>query len=162
MPSGSSGAWAAARFTGATIPPGSTIDSATLSLYIHSATYDDTDVTFFLDDADNSAALTTTANDFSSRAATTANVVWTATAVGTGWKSPGSLTAVVQEVVSRAGWASGNALTVLMDARTVSNNFRFRSYEYDPTLAAKLDITYTPPAGGGVAVKAAHYRRLRV
>lgn len=140
-------AWAAMRFTNVPIPQGSTINSATLSIYVHSATYDSPDINIFLDDADNSAALTTGLNDFSGRALTTASVVWTATNIGTGWKSPGAMTAVVQEVVNRAGWASGNAMTVLFDARTGANELRWRPYEFGSSLQTKLDIDYTPPGG---------------
>lgn len=142
--------WVALRFTDVTVPQGSTINAAGVSLYFHNAAYDSPDVNAYAEDVDNSAALSTATNNISSRALTSASVTWTATNLGTGWKSPGSLAAVVQEVVSRAGWVSGNALTILLDARTADNEFRFRSYEYDTTLAAKLDITYTePPSGDG-------------
>lgn len=161
MPSNSPGTWAATRFTNVTIPAGSTVTAATYSVYVYTTSNDSPDVDVFADDADNSAQPTTTASDLTNRTETTAKVTWTATNIGTGWKSPGDVAAVVQEVIDRAGWASGNAITILLDARTTSNDFRFRCYENDTTLAAKLDITYTPPAGGGVAVKAAHYRRLR-
>jgi len=162
MPANTPGAWAATRFTNITIPPGSTIGTpTTYSVYVYTSSNDSPDLDALADDADDSAQPTTTANDLSNRVLTTAKVTWTATNIGTGWKSPGDVAAVIQEIIDRPGWASGNAITILLDARTTSNDFRFRCYENDPLLAAKLDITYTPPAGGGVAVKMAHYRRLR-
>ncbi len=148
MLAASANTWTAMRFTNVTIPQGSTIAAATLSIYIHSATYDSPDVTVYLEAANNSAALTTATNNISGRAVTS-GVVWTAANLGTGWKSPGDLSTPVQEVVDRVSWASGNAMAVLFDARTGDNDLRWRPYEYDTTLAAKLDITYTPPAGSG-------------
>ena len=146
----------ALRFTNVTVPQGATINApgTTLEVYIVSTSYDDPDVDVYLEDADNSAALSTASNNLSGRSLTTAKVTWTATGVGAGWRSPGSLAAVVQEVTDRAGWASGNAMTVLLDSLSAANNLRIRPYEYDTTLAAKLTIDYT---AGGLTLKAIYY-----
>ena len=155
MPSNSAGTWAATRFTGVTIPPGSTVTAATYEVDVYTTANDNPDVNVFADDADNSAQPTTSASNLSGRTTTTASVVWTGTNIGTGWKSPGDLSAVIQEVIDRGGWASGNAITILLDARSTANDFRFRPYEYNSANAAKLTITYTPPAGGASSKTAA-------
>lgn len=141
--------WLALRFTNVTVPQGSTINApgTMLEVNIVGTSYDDPDVDVYLEGVDNSAALSTASNNLSSRTKTTAKVTWTAAGIGAGWKSPGGLAAVVQEVTDRPGWASGNAMTVLLDARSAANNLRIRPYEYDTTLAARLTIDYTPPGG---------------
>jgi hypothetical protein len=160
MPASSPGTWAATRFTGVTVPPGSIIDVATYQLDVYTTSNDSPDVNVLADDADNSAQPTAAANNLSGRTPTTAAVIWTANNIGTGWKSPADLSAVIQEIIDRAGWASGNAITILLDARSVNNDFRFRSYEYGAANAAKLDITYTPPGGGGHAHRKVSAARL--
>ena len=156
MLTNSANTFIALRFTNVTVPQGATINApgTTLEVYIVSTSYDDPDVDVYLEDADNSAALSTASNNLSGRSLTTAKVTWTATGVGAGWRSPGSLAAVVQEVTDRAGWASGNAMTVLLDSLSAANNLRIRPYEYDTTLAAKLTIDYT---AGGLTLKAIYY-----
>ena len=153
--------WLALRFTNVTVPQGSTINSATLEVYIVGTSYDDPDVDVYLEDADNSAALSTSSNNISGRTKTTAKTTWSSTGVGAGWKSPGDLAAVVQEVVDRGGWVSGNALTVLFDSLSSANNLRIRPYEYDTTLAAKLTIDYTASGGGGITMHSMYYARVR-
>ena len=152
MLSGSPNTFLALRFTGVNVAQGSTINSAPLEVYVVGTSYDDPDVDIYLDDVDNSAALTTGSNNLSGRTKTTAKATWTATGIGAGWKSPPDLSALVAEVVGRAGWVSGNALTVLFDSLSVNNNLRIRPYEYDTSLAAKLTIDYTAPGGSGHVV----------
>ena len=153
--------WLALRFTNVTVPQGSTVNSATLEVYIVGTSYDDPDVDVYLEDADNSAALTTSSNNISGRTKTTAKVTWSGSGLGAGWKSPGDLAAVVQEVVDRGGWVSSNALTVLFDSLSSANNLRIRPYEYDTTLAAKLTIDYTASGGGGITMHSMYYARVR-
>lgn len=160
MPASTPGAWAAARFGPVTIPVGSTITAVVLSLYVYTSANDSPDVNVFFHASDNSPQPTTTASDLSSRSVTS-GVVWTDTNIGTGWKSPADLTTPFSEVYSRPGYAPNIYVTALLDARSTGNDFRFRCFENDPALAPTLVITYTAPAGGGVAVKMAHYRRLR-
>jgi hypothetical protein len=155
------GYWAALRFTNVTIPPGSTVTAATLTITTYTSTHDSIDLDIYAEDVDNSAALAATANNISGRTLTTAKVTWTAANVGSGAKSPGDLSPVVQEVFDRVGWASGNALTLILDARSTSNDLYFRPYENGAGEAAALSITYTPPAGGGLPVKAMYYAGAR-
>lgn len=143
--------WAAMRFTNVTVPQGSTINTFTHSIYVNSTTYDTADLNVYLENADNSAALTTSSNNISGRSLTSA-VIWTATNMGTGWKSPGDLASQFQTVVNRVGWVSGNAATVLFKARSGTNELRWRPYEYDSSLAAKIDIDYTAPGGASHVV----------
>lgn len=151
--------WAAMRFPNITVPQASVINTFTHSIYVNSTTYDTADLNVYLENADNSAALTTASNNISGRSLTSA-VIWTATNMGTGWKSPPDLASLFQTVVDRLGWASGNALSVIFKARSGTNELRWRPYEYDTTLAAKIDIDYTAP--GGVSHVISRVARVRL
>jgi hypothetical protein len=70
--------------------------------------------------ADNAATFTTAARNVSSRprtsaatAATWSPVAWIKGEVGPNQRTP-DLSALVQEVVSRPGWAAGNALALIV------------------------------------------------
>lgn len=148
------GQWAGVRFTNVTVPQGTSVTSATLSVYLTNSTNDIAGgIDVYAQAADNAGTFTSTASDISSRTRTTAKVNWTGDVGGPGWKSPGDLAAVVNEVFARAGWASGNALVLILDAGATTD-FRFRSYEYDTTLAAKLDIVYPDAAGQPTVARA--------
>lgn len=137
---------AALRFGPVNIPQGATITSALLSVYVLS-TYDDPDSRIYAEDVNNATVLDTTTNFIQTTllgAKTTAYTDWTATNIGTGWKTSPELKTVVQEVISRAGWASGNYLNLLFDANGAGSNLRFYSHDYgDHTYGAKLDITWS-------------------
>lgn len=137
------------RFLNVTVPKNSTINSAVLTFNIGSASYDDPDVNWKAEDADNAAAFAATSNNFTPRTLTTAVVTQTATGIGTGNKTI-TLTSLVQEVVERGGWVSGNALNIFAVGRSTSE-FRPRSYEAG--YPASLEINYTiPPTPGNPAL----------
>ena len=50
---------------------------------------------------------------------------------------------VVQEIVNRAGWASGNAMNIFVQGATSTDEIQASGFG---TFSSKLDITYT--AGG--------------
>jgi hypothetical protein len=135
-------------FSGVTIPSGSTINSATAVIVTTSTTRDDPNINIYCEAADSPGNFATTA-DVTSRARTTANTSWVATGIGTSPVTSPDFTTAVQEVVDRAGWASGNNLTMLFDGKSdVNRSFRTTSYDGTAADAAKLDIDYTAPAGG--------------
>lgn len=139
------------RFTNITIPPGATISSATLSLTSSSTATDDMNADVYCHDVDNSPTFDSSsgpARRFVAGAVTTATVAWVADALGTGYVSPASLAALVQEVVDRAGWASGNAITVLVVGKSATDKrYTTNAFDGGGGSYAKLDITYT--TGGG-------------
>jgi len=150
------------RFTNVTIPQGATIVSATLTLTADANRGADTVRTnVAAEDADNPAAPTTYAN-MVARVRTTALVAWDFTTdwVADSEYSPGSLTAVIKEVVDRGGWSSGNALIIYVDNDASTDVAARTCYSYDGSAAkaATLDIEYTVPA---TAVAMDHYRRRR-
>lgn len=137
--------WVGFRFTNVTIPAGSTINSAYINLSILAA--DDPDVDIYGNDVDDAATFTTASNDISSRALTTAKVNWTATNIGAySRKDSPDIKTIVQEIIDRAGWSSGNAIAILFDSLS-SNYINFKAYDSGEgaTQYAKLTIDYTPP-----------------
>ena len=148
------------RFTGVTIPQGATITVATLTLTSEAALSSVTMRTnVAAEDADNPVAPTSYAI-MTARVRTSTFVVWDFTTnwVLDGEYSPPDLAAVIQEVVNRGGWSSGNALIVFVDndASTDTTHRRVHSYDGTPAKSAKLDITYHL-----AAVPMDHYRRRR-
>lgn len=126
------------RYTSVTIPKGSTVSDATL--YIKSDTaYLTPKLNIKCTAEDNAAVFSTTAYDISSRGYTTAAVGWDAT-VGEFAYTP-NFAAVINEIVNRPGWASGNSIVVVLIALTgCSYGPMFRNVNAYET---PISITYT-------------------
>jgi hypothetical protein len=66
------------------------------------------------------------------------------------WTSSPDLKAIIQEIVNRPDWSSGNALALIYDGKnTLGSGTYFSTWEADPQRAAKLQITYRPASGTG-------------
>lgn len=109
------------RFTGVTVPQGATIRRAWLYLYISGMTSSTGEyLNMWGEDADNSAAFTTTNSDVSGRTTTTASYDRPNTSPYSDDNDtryiPHEVTDIVQEIVDRGSWASGNAMTFLWTA----------------------------------------------
>lgn len=138
--------WIALRFEGVTIPKGYTVNSASLVVNVESTATDDPDFNIY---AQKSASPITFAVSPASnisnntlRPRTTAFVNWTATGIGTGLKSPGDLSTIIQEVVDAVG--INGAVVLLLDGLD-SVNFQITAWDGTPALSATLTITYTIP-----------------
>lgn len=141
------------RFQNVTIPPGSTITSATLSVYVQNASYDTPNMEFYCQAADNPGTFTNDEDWFTAtRSWTTNKATWTGTDIGTGWKTTANFAAALQEVIDRSGWASGNAIVVGTKALS-GCVMRIRAWDYDSGASAtSLNVTYTEPSGGKAAL----------
>lgn len=137
------------HFTGATVPQGATINSASLTLKPQSTLYDDVDGAVYCEDADEAAIGTTTNGDVTGRAKTTANTAWSADAMGTGDVSV-DVTPAVQEVIDRAGFTESTINVLLTPSSAVIKELRAVAYDSSTVNCARLDIDYT--AGGGTSV----------
>ena len=60
------------------------------------------------------------------------------------WYESPDLVDVVQEVISRQGWSSGNSLTILYSTRSEGDYRNFSSYDRGSGFAPELEITYAP------------------
>ena len=146
------GDWASSdglfRFQGVAVPQGSTINDAALSPYVNDVANDDLTCTIYGDDVDNSNNLTAEA-DIDGRTRTTASVSESHTALGTGFHDS-NVTAIVQEIVNRGGWLSGNNMSFMYIATHPSGsaNCEFEAYEL-AAHPAELEIIYSAGGGGG-------------
>lgn len=135
------------RFTGVNIPQGATITNAYLEFTVDEATSETTSLRFYGQDADNAGAFSTAAHNVCSRTKTSASVSWNNVpawnTVGARVQSP-NLAGIIQEVVDRGGWSSGNSLVILIDGsgRRVST-----TYETGPSNAPLLHVEYVPSGG---------------
>lgn len=143
------------RFTNLTIPKDATIDTAYLILRCSYANNgDDCNTRISADDVDNAVTFSTEGN-FDTRwaARTAARVNWDNIphwSVNVDYNSP-EIKTVIQEIVNRAGWASGQDIVIFwedFDDRSDHEADCLRhSYSYDSSTiyAPKLHIEYTPP-----------------
>jgi sugar lactone lactonase YvrE len=107
------------RFAGVAIPQGATITNAYIQFVVDEAQSVATTLTLKAEAADNAATFTTATANVSSRPRSSAFASWspsawtTVGAAGADQRTP-NLAALVQEVVNRPGWASGNALAFIV------------------------------------------------
>jgi len=134
------------RFTSVTIPQGATIDSATLTLTVASTSNDNPNLSIAGQAIDNAPTFATSSNNITTRTKTTASVSWNGTDIGTGAKDSPDIKSVIQEIINRPGWASGNSLALLVRGTTTSN-FTVRAYDFGSAFPA-LTIDYTAAAIG--------------
>lgn len=132
------------RFTGITIPQGATINEAKIRLVNQVDSTGTPTLAIEGEDTDDSAIFSTHA-DFVGRTRTSASVSWTpgaqtaATAVDTV-----DIKTVVQEIVDRGGWASGNDMAFFIKNNGGTNSW-ILVYDYTGSSAnaAKLYISYS-------------------
>ena len=132
------------RWTAVAIPPGATITSAWVQFTARDALSGATQLTFAGQAADNATTFTTANLNVSSRPRTTATASWTPAAwsqnqAGAAQRTP-DLSTVIQEVVSRPGWTSGNALALIV---TGSGQRSAQSFNGSSAQAPLLHIEYS-------------------
>jgi hypothetical protein len=132
------------RFTNVTLAPGAVITSAWIQFETDEAKSEATSLAIRGQAADDAAAFTSGAGNLSTRPRTAASVSWSPSAwsligeAGPNQRTP-ELRTLIQEIVSRPGWASGNALAIIV---TGTGRRTARAYEGDATGAALLHIEY--------------------
>ena len=152
------------RWTGLTIPPGATITTAWIQFAAKETWPDVTSLNFYGQAADAAPQFTTARYNVGSRPRTSAfvnwvPVVWTAGEVTANERTP-DLKSVVQEIVSRPGWASGNPLVVIING---TGHRTAWAWDGNAALAPLLHIEYTtgappvdqPPVGNLAVSQAA-------
>jgi len=131
------------RFGNLAIPKGATITSAYLDFVVDEtgSTYP-TRLTLTAEAADNAPTYAATAGSLSSRAKGAATVAWSIT---NGWDSVGAVKRtpdikdLVQEIVSRPGWAPGNALAVQVSG---NGHVVVQAYEKAAAMAPLLHVEF--------------------
>lgn len=131
-----------ARFTTVALPQGCTIDSADFNMTPLGEYANGTaDVNFQAEDEDNPGTIAGP-QSIGTLTTATANLSWTTTG-GEGWPGGVDVTSVIQEIVNRGGWSSGNSINIVgTDAGGGTTN----GYEW--FISPALDITYSLASGG--------------
>jgi len=138
------------RFPGVAIPQGATIVSASVQFTADEVRTGPIALTLHGEAADHSAPFDGTAFGVSGRPPTTASVAWsppdwtTVGAAGEAERTP-DLSAVVQEIVDRPGWTSGNALVLVVSG---TGHRTAESFEGLPGGAAALRVEVRIEAPG--------------
>jgi hypothetical protein len=107
------------RFNSVAIPKGATITNAYVQFKVDETGSTSTALQISGQAADNSSTFTSATGNISSRPKTGASVSWrpvawsTVGAAGPDQRTP-NLKSVIQEIVSRSGWASNNSLAVII------------------------------------------------
>ncbi|MEO8611280.1 MAG: galactose oxidase-like domain-containing protein [Chloroflexota bacterium] len=133
------------RFTNIQIPPGATITSAHLEFDSAQTQWISLSLQMSAEAADNSAAFTSSSRP-SQRPLTaivthTSDLNWTVN----NWYSLNEMGNVIQQVIGRSGWHSGNSLSVILKGTATglwSRKFA-RSFEAGAAFAVRLVITYS-------------------
>ncbi len=132
------------RFTNVTVPNGATISSAYTQFQVDETNSGATSVNIQAQDIDDAPTFSTSSNNISSRSRTSASVAWAPAA----WSSVGeagpdqrtpNIKAVIQEIVNRPGWASGNDMVIII---TGSGERTAEAYNGSSSGAALLHIEY--------------------
>jgi hypothetical protein len=139
----------AIRFSGVALPKGATVLGAWLTLNATSVTHmigkdlkNKVDaIGIRAENTGNSAALAATAKNISSRARTTS--FFNAYTKYSGRQKIGNLGNIITEVINRTDWASGNAITLLLESYTVPCSLDFSTTESGAANAPVLTVEYT-------------------
>lgn len=148
--------WIGHRFQNVVIPQGATINSATLDVY-DSGIGEGTTIEMSIrgHDADDVAAWSSpfAPGDITPTTARTDVTITLATfesgGIGFG-KGLWDVAAIIEEIVGRAGWVSGNDLSLVMhdNGSSAANNISMSTYDRDTARGAKLEVDYTEGGGG--------------
>lgn len=103
------------RFADVNIPQGATVTAATLSFVANTTSSNSVSLRIYGDDEDNPTVPTNT-SDYNGRPRTTAYVDWSTSSTWTAGDvvSSPDITTVIQEIVDRGGFASGNAIQIFV------------------------------------------------
>ena len=137
------------RFGGVAVPQGAQVTAASIQFQDDEVSTDATSLTIRGQAADDAATFTSTTANVSGRPRTSASTGWVPPAWNTrdergpAQRTP-DLSAVVQEVVNRSGWASGHAM-----AFVITGSGRRTAESFEGGAPAVLEVTYVTDGSGG-------------
>jgi len=131
------------RFQNVSIPQGATIHSAYLEFTANVYGDTATSLTVEGEDIDDAAPFSAVADNLKDRTGTTETVTWniatsTPWSAGSSYQTP-DLTDIVQEIVGRGGWASGNSMVFRLSG---TGKRDIRAYDANSSTAPKLHVVY--------------------
>ncbi len=127
------------RFRDVNVPKGVTILSAYLEFTARDNLSNNVSLTLKTEDVDNSLTFSSSSNNITNRITSNSSVNWLPNSWEDGelYQSP-ELKTIVQEIISRNGWSSGNALSFI-----INGTGKRRAWSYDGSgPAPKLYIIY--------------------
>jgi len=134
------------RFQDIFIPQGATITEAYIEFTVDESTSGNVTMNVAGEAVDNSSVFTAVAYDISSRIKTGSLVSWTPpdwTVVNSLKQTP-ELKSIVQEIVNRNGWNSGNAMTFIISGAATPTATRIAySFDSSSSKAPLLHINYS-------------------
>ncbi len=140
------------RFKGLAVPKGATIAKAYIEFVADKASSGTASLIIHGEATDNAPTFLATSKNISSRKKTTSNVPW---APGT-WSASGvyqsnDVKTIVQEIINRTGWASGNSMAFII---TGTGTRTAESFEGTPSgMAPLLHVEYSITKSGIIADK---------
>ncbi len=140
------------RFQSITIPQFSTINSAFIDFTVDETDSIPTSLRIFGEDIDTSPQFTTGSGNITGRTPTSASVDWDSLPA---WNTVGAtettpdLAAILQEIVNRGGWASGNAASFIIVGTGERTAESFDGSGMEPVLR----VDFTPPTPNILVVK---------
>ena len=137
-------------FRGVAIPAGAVVTAAHVNLYVTNTVSDSPALT--IRGQFNPANFATTNYNLSSRTKTAAGVSWVASNIGTGIKASPDISAVLNEIVGTAGWASGDDLALFLIDNGTGGNVQFAPYENDTYPPPQLVVEWTLYPSTDVAI----------
>jgi hypothetical protein len=138
------------------VPQGATITDAIITFISNLTNSSTTNLVITAEAADNPSAPTTAA-DARGRTRTTASVNWSPAAQtsGSSYDTP-DIKTIIQEIVNRAGWVSGNRILLFIDSNgsnATSARREVRTYNYTGNVSGPVvSGNYTTLTAGTIAV----------
>lgn len=130
------------RFQNINIPQGAVIQNAVVEFYADGNNSSSTSLILYAQDIDNASVFTNSNFNISNRTKTTASVGWSSIPAWTDnatYQTP-NMDNIVQEIVDRAGWISGNSMVIIVEG--TSGTRRAESFDGSGGPEAKLIIDY--------------------
>ncbi len=140
------GSFAGLRFNNINIPRGATITSARIEIFSANANQW-TQMSFEIAGEANNTALTfSTSSRPSQRPLTVARITHSSNAqwIANTWYTLETITPIIQEIVNRSGWQSGNSVALILRGTGGAWGRKYSwGFEANPANAPRLVITYT-------------------
>lgn len=131
------------RFTPVNIPQGAIINDALLSVYCNSIINDNPRLLISGEATDNAYTFEDSAYNISSRYLTSEQITWSEDNIYLyGYVTSPDIKAVIQEIVNRPNWSSGNAINIILIGME-RNNLGFDLYDvHAPFLSIVFTLGY--------------------
>ena len=142
-------------FGGVNIAQGASIANAYIQFQVDEVSTGSITLTIRGQDVDNASAFTSTDYNVSSRTTTSASVTWSPS----DWNTVGeegsnqrtvNISSIIQEIVDRPGWSSGNGMVLIITGPDNVNEYR-RTAENDPTLVVEVSGALSYGCGTNIA-----------